>query len=66
MVKKNSRDLVGYGSEGKAEIESSSRASVTLKFDDIKIAIERDTGNVTLQRGNRFVALSCSKTVFKM
>ena len=58
--------IIGYGNEGKAEIQSSSRASVTLRSDDMEITIARDTGNVTIQRGNRITVLSCSKTVFKM
>ena len=58
--------IIGYGNEEKAEIQSSSRASVTLKSDDIKIAIERQTGNVKIQRGNHIAVFSCFKTVFKM
>ena len=58
--------IIGYGSEKKAEIQSSGRTSVTMTSDDIKITVERDTGAVTLKRGNRIAVISCSKSVFKM
>jgi len=58
--------IIGYGNEKKAEIVKSSAASISMKTDDIKITIKRETGEVTLVRGNRYVILNCSKSVFTM
>ena len=58
--------IIGYNGEEKAEIQSSSRTSITMMLDDMKITVKRDTGAVTIKRGNRIAVLSCSKTVFKM
>jgi hypothetical protein len=33
---------------------------------DVKIMIARETGKVTVKRGNRYAVLSCTKSVFTM
>ena len=58
--------IVSYGSEKKVEILSSSRTSIGMTSGDVKIAIARETGKVTVKRGNRYAVLSCSKSVFTM
>ena len=58
--------IVGYGGERKVEIQSSSRASIGMTSGDVKIMIARETGKVTVKRGNRYALLSCTKSVFTM
>ena len=58
--------IVGYGGEKKVEIQSSSRASIGMTSGDVKIMIARETGKVTVKRGNRYAVLSCTKSVFTM
>ena len=58
--------IVGYKGEKKVEIQSSSRTSIGMTSVDMKIKIARETGNVTVKRGNRYALLSCSKSVFTM
>jgi hypothetical protein len=58
--------IIGYNNERKAEITSSSSAEIKLKTNDLKITINRNTGSVTLVRGNHYVVLSCAKSVFTM
>ena len=58
--------IVGYKGEKKVEIQSSSRTSIGMTSGDMKITIARETGNVTVKRGNRYALLSCSKSVFTM
>ena len=58
--------IIGYGSEKKFEILSSSRTSIGMTSGDVKIMIARETGKVTVKRGNRYAVLSCSKSVFTM
>ena len=58
--------IVGYGSDKKVEILSSSRTSIGMTSGDVKIMIARETGKVTVKRGNRYAVLSCLKSVFTM
>ena len=58
--------IVGYGGEKKVEIQSSSRTSIGMTSGDVKIMIARETGKVTVKRGNRYAVLSCTKSVFTM
>jgi hypothetical protein len=58
--------IVGYGGEKKVEIKSSSRTSIGMTSGDVKIMIARETGKVTVKRGNRYAVLSCAKSVFTM
>ena len=58
--------IVGYRGEKKVEIQSSSRSSIGMTSGDVKIMIARETGKVTVKRGNRYAVLSCSKSVFIM
>ena len=58
--------IVGYRGEKKVEIQSSSRSSIGMTSGDVKIMIARETGKVTVKRGNRYAVLSCSKSVFTM
>ena len=58
--------IVGYGGEKKADIQSSSRTSIGMTSGDVKIMIARETGKVTVERGNRYAVLSCTKSVFTM
>ena len=58
--------IVGYEGEKKTKILSSSRSSIGMKSGDVKIMIARETGNVTVKRGNRYAVLSCSKSLFTM
>ena len=58
--------IVGYRGEKKVEIQSSSRTSIGMTSGDVTIMIARETGKVTVKRGNRYAVLSCSKSVFTM
>ena len=58
--------IIGYGRESEVKILSSSKSFISTKIDDTRIEIERDTGTVRVQRGNRYAVLSCSKSVFTM
>ena len=58
--------IVGNRGEKKVEIQSSSRTSIGMTSGDVKIMIARETGKVTVKRGNRYAVLSCSKSVFTM
>ena len=58
--------IIGYGYEKEAKILSSSKSSITTKMDDTRIEIERDSGTVRVNRGNRYAVLACSKSVFTM
>ena len=58
--------IVGHGGEKKVEIQSSSRTSIGMVSGDVKIMIARETGKVTVKRGNRYAVLSCTKSVFTM
>ena len=58
--------IVSYGGEKKVEIQSSSRTSIGMTSGDVKIMIARETGKVTVKRGNHYAVLSCSKSVFTM
>ena len=52
--------IVGYGGEKKVEILSSSRTAIGMTSGNVKIMIARETGNVTVKRGNRYALLSLS------
>lgn len=58
--------IIGYGNEKTAEITASSASSVALKLDGGKLTIDRDSGEVTLKRGKRYIVMSCTKSVFTM
>ena len=58
--------IIGYRTDRKAKIRSSSKESITMATNELKIDIDRDTGTVTVKRKNRIVVLACSKSVFKM
>ena len=58
--------IIGRGGEKKVEIQSSSRTSIGMISGDVKIMIARETGKVTVKRGNRYAVLSCTKSVFTM
>ncbi len=58
--------IIGYGSDRKAKIQSSSKKSITMATDELKIDIDRDSAIVTVKRKNRIAVLSCAKSVFKM
>ena len=58
--------IIAYGYEKELKILSSSKSSIITKMDDTRIEIERDTGTVRVKRGNRYVVLACSKSVFTM
>ena len=58
--------IIGYGHEKEEKILSSSKSSITIKMDNTRIEIERDTGTVRVKRGNRYAVLACSKSVFTM
>ena len=58
--------IIGYGSEKKVKILSSNRTSINITSGDVKIMIARETGKVTVKRGNRYSVLSCTKSVFTM
>ena len=58
--------VIGYGHEKDVEILSSSKSAITTRMDDISIKTDRDTGTVSVKRGNHYVVLACSKSVFTM
>ena len=58
--------IIGYGSERKIEILSSSKSAITTQMEDLSIKIDRDTGTVRVKRGKHYTVLDCSKSLFTM
>ncbi len=58
--------IIGYENDIAAKITSSNASAITLKTDKLRITINRETGAITIVRGNHYIVLSCTKSVFTM
>ena len=58
--------VIDYLGEKTAKIISSSKDLIILNLKESEIKIERKTGTVKVKKGNRYIILSCSKSVFTM
>ena len=58
--------IIVNGYEKEVKILTSNKSVITTKMDEIRVKIDRNTGKVQLKRGNHFVMLACTRSVFTM
>ena len=58
--------IIGYSNDRKATIKAISDDRIEIEANRMTLKLDRNDGNVTIIRGNRYARIACKRSIFTM